>query len=175
MQNDDLCTVLLYWGRRNLKLSSTLSKWIPQIRQFPTKITLEDNLSWLPEWIQLLVKQALGELTQNDVSKYEPMQNSIDPEFRRLVLTLPIPIRLRIFGYSLRCYMCQKRMCTIDSKLTDVKWLLFKDKPLCSKRCLKSYATRGNVGISTLVDCLVSAAGIIDMDDSSGVRLAVLR
>lgn len=173
MENTDLCTYLLYLGRQDLKAAATLSKWIPKIRMFPSKLTSEDDLSWVPEDVQIIVKQAFEELSKNTIQKYDPeVKDQMDPEFVRLVRTLPIPLRLRIFGYATQCYMCRKRMCTIDTKVTDVKWLMFKGKPLCSKACLKRYSVSGGVGIDTLVDNLVAGAGIIPFEN---VRLCILR
>ena len=170
MHNTDLCTILLDYGRRKRKTGITLSTWIPKIRQYPTQITLETQLDWLPSYVQHLTRKALKHLKENPLppkikSPKPQIQNTIDPEFQRLVLTLPIPLRLRIFGYVLQCHVCRRRMCTIDTKVTDVKWLLYKDRPLCSRRCCKILSESQSAGISTLVDVLYVQAGIIDMYD----------
>ena len=169
--NGDLCSCLLDIGRQDKQIAKSLAKWIPRIRECPIKIHNTDDLSWLPDHVVVKVQQALSALSANDCNKYEPLilkqPTIIDPEFKKLALTLPKELRLRIFGYTTQCHYCRKRLCSIDTpKIRGIPygWLIIDGKQFCSRRCYDNYEKSRVVDSNRLINCLVMDGEIISID-----------
>lgn len=169
--NNDLCTYLLYIGRKNRALADLLGPWIPKIRTFATKITDVHQLENFPE--PMLIETALKEIAQNPISNYEPVTRKLtekELEFQQLAKTLPKDLRLRIFGYAIKCHSCSKRMHNFTEKDLSQPWLLINNKNFCSRVCVTRYQSTGGAGRSTIVDNLTASCGILSNECA---RLAI--